>query len=300
MQAAGVKAVGHADEIHFQRQLPHLVDRQRDVGGIAVHRGVLRGDGVAVLVPQLQRGGRGGGVGQRVVAQHRGHHLADLIQLTGGAAQRDLSGNSGGLVQHIAVGDRDSRGIHRDGHGLFADFIEHDVDRIVGFFHCTLDVAGVIGGIGHAGLQAQGDLACTADAGIAGIDHDVGAGHLTNAGDVALDPHGYAADVGPLHNVQALVGVGSGGVGVVDGHIPDGGAALGIDVDGNDQPGSQAAGQRHQDGNYAVIHQGFAPLGCVIRLWHGVRSLLFAAVFSARIRCLPRSPQAGRPPPARG
>ena len=245
MQAAGIKAVGYADEIHFQRQFAHLVDRQRDIGGIAVHRGVLRGDGVAVLVPHFQRGGRGGGIGQGVIAQHRGHHLADLIQFTGGAAQRDLGRHGGGLVQHIAIGNRNRRGIHRDGHSLFADFIKHDIDRIVGFFHRTLDVAGVVGGVGHAGLQAQGDFARAADTGIAGIDHDVGAGHLANVGDVALDPHGHTADIGPFHNVQALVGVGGGGVGVVDGHVPDGGAALGVDIDGNDQPGGQAAGQRH-------------------------------------------------------
>ena len=112
-------------------------------------------------------------------------------------------------------------------------------------------------------------------------------------------------DVGLLHNVQALVGVGSGGAGVVDrAHPGHGGAALGIDVDGNDQPGSQAAWPAPSrmettrviqmcTGSWArrrsaPVREGYSALA-----WGAVR-LLFAAVFSAaRYRCLPRSPQAG-------
>ena len=60
-------------------------------------------------------------IGQLAVHLDRGDDAGHLIQLARRAAQRDLGGHGGGLVQHIAAGDRHRGGVYRDGNGLFAD-----------------------------------------------------------------------------------------------------------------------------------------------------------------------------------
>ena len=37
MQAFHIKAVRRADEIHLERQLPHLINGQRHIGGVTLH-----------------------------------------------------------------------------------------------------------------------------------------------------------------------------------------------------------------------------------------------------------------------
>ena len=308
VQTLDVEAVRRADEVHLQRQLPHLIDRQRDVGGVALHRDILRREGVALLVAQLQRSRHRRGVGQLAVHLDRGDDAGHLIQLARRAAQRDLGGHGGGLVQHIAAGDRHRGGVHRDGNGLFADLVKDDVDGARAF-HRTLNVAGEVCCVRHTGLQAQRDLARAADTGVAWVDHDVGAADVADDRAVALDFYGHALNVGLFHNVQTLGRVGRRAARVVDRHAGHRRGALGVDVDRNDDPHGKAHDDCQNGGKHRVIPDRARALGRgavqprrerVIRVWHGSVRLPCAAAFAAARYWSPRPRRGERSPPAEG
>ena len=306
MQAFHIKAVRRADEVHLERQLPHLINGQCHIGGVALHRDILRRKDIADLIPQLQGCGHGRGIGQLAVDLHRGHDAGHLIQFARGAAQRDLSGHSSGLIEHIAVGDRHGGGVHRDREGLFAHLIKDNINRI-GAFDRTLDVPGEVGRVGHAGLQAQRHLARAADTGIAGIDHDVGVLNVADDRAIALDLDGNALEVRLFHDVQPLRGVGGGTAGVVDGYLGHCLGALGVDVDRYNGPSRKAHDERQHHHKDWVVPEGARSLGhCphrprgggLIRAWHGSVHLPCAAAFAAARPFRPRLPQGERSPPA--
>ena len=306
VQAFDIETVRRADEIHFQRQLAHLVDRQRHVGGVAVHRGVLRCEHIAFLVAQFQHGGHCGRVGQFAIDLHRSHDAGHLVQFARRAAQRNFGGHGGGAVQHIAGGNRHGGGIHRDRDGFLADLVKHNVDGL-GAFDRAVDIAGEIGGVRHAGLQAQRDFARTADARVAGVDHDIRVLNVANDGAVALDLDGNALNVRLFHDIQALGRVGGRAACVVDGHVCHDFAALRVNKNGNDRPGNKAQddGQHHCK-NRVVPNRARAFGRCAlcprhagfIRICHGSVRLPCAAAFAGAKYFRPRPPPGERSPPA--